>query len=133
LLSKLGQRGTIDALCAQDIHVVWFRELFRRKRLGRAEDHMPGVMNNHIQPSVLLDDLPYRGMCGFLGCDIELDGPQVRIMRRRVFLDGLHLSRVGAGCFAHARIHRVSRIPEGASCKSAETAGCACDDDHLFH
>ena len=82
---------------------------------------MPGVMNNHIQPSILFDDFPYRGICRFLGCDIELSGAQVHLMRRRVFLDGLDLGRIAAGCFAHARIHRVSRISEGASCKSAKT------------
>jgi len=60
LLPQLGQSGPIDALRAQDVHVIEFRELFRGERLDRAEHHMARVVDHHIQTTVVFDDLRYR-------------------------------------------------------------------------
>jgi hypothetical protein len=94
---------------------------------------MPGVVHDHVQPPILFDDFPYRGIHGFLRCDIEFDGAQVRLMRRRKFLDSFHLSGIAARCFAHTGVHRVPRLGQSASCQSAKPAGCARYYDHLFH
>ncbi len=94
---------------------------------------MPGVVNHHVQPPILFDDFPYRGINGFLRCDIQFDGAQVRLMRRRKFLDGFHVNGIAARCFAHTGVYNVSRISQSASRQSAETAGRACHHDHLFY
>src|SRR5438309_1589715 len=57
---QLGQSGPIDALRAQNVHVIEFRELFRGERLERAEHHVARVVNDHIQTTVVFDDLRYR-------------------------------------------------------------------------
>jgi hypothetical protein len=83
---------------------------------------MPGIVNDNVQPSVLLDDLLYRGIRGLLRCDVEFDCAQVNLPRRRVFLGGLHLSGIAALSFTHAGIHRMSRISERPRGESAKTA-----------
>jgi hypothetical protein len=94
---------------------------------------MPGVVNDHVQSSILFDDFPYRGIRGVLRCDIEFDGTQVRPMRRRKFLDGFDLNGIAASCFTHSGIHGVSRLSQGVSCQSSKTAECTCYHDYLFH
>src|SRR5258705_7928322 len=44
------------SLGAQNIHVVQVRELLGGERLGGAQDHVPGVVHDHVQPAALGED-----------------------------------------------------------------------------
>jgi len=92
-----------------------------------------GIVDDHIQPSALRDDLLDRRVRRFLRCDIELDGTQVRFSFSCVFFDGLHRSRIAAPGFAHADIDSVSSIGQRARREGAEAARRAGNYDHLFH
>jgi len=56
LFPELGQGGAVDALRAQYVDVVELGQLFRRESLGRTKDHMPCIVDKHIQPAVLRND-----------------------------------------------------------------------------
>jgi hypothetical protein len=92
-----------------------------------------GIVDHHIEPSALRDDLLDRGVRRFLRCDIELDGAEVHLSLSCVFFDGFHRSGIAAPGIAHAGIDGVSGIGQRSRREGAEAARRAGDDDHLFH
>lgn len=73
----MGQHRPVHPLGAQDIDVVELRELFGREGFGRAEDHVPGVMDQHIDATTLPDDLADRSVNQILRKHVQFDGPQI--------------------------------------------------------
>jgi hypothetical protein len=92
-----------------------------------------GIVDDHIEPSALRDDLLDRRVRRFLRGYIELDGSEVHFSCSCVFLDGSNRSRITATGFAHAGIDSVSGIGQRARREGAEAARCPGDDDHLLH
>ena len=56
----------VHALGADDVGVVHTGQLLWGERLDWAEDHVPGVVDDHIKPTALVDDLVDRGVDGLL-------------------------------------------------------------------
>jgi hypothetical protein len=56
LLAQLRQGRAIDALGAEDIDVVQFRELFGRECLCRPEHHVTGIVDHDIETPLLGND-----------------------------------------------------------------------------
>ena len=58
----MGQHRPVHPLGAQYIDVVELRELLGREGFGRAEGHVPGIMDQHIDATTLPDDLADRSV-----------------------------------------------------------------------
>ena len=94
LPAQLRQRGAVDPLRAQHVDVVELGKLFRSERLGRAERHVAGVMNDHVQPAALGNDLRDACLARCLGRDIQLDRAQIHAVFGGVPLHRFHLRRI---------------------------------------
>ena len=53
LLARYRQRRTVDALSAQNVHVIEFGKLLGCERFGRPKDHVPRVVNHNVQSAML--------------------------------------------------------------------------------
>jgi hypothetical protein len=73
LPAQVRQRCAVHPLGAEDVDVVHVREFLRCERLGRAEDHGSGVVDDNVQAARVLDDMADGGVRRFLRADVELD------------------------------------------------------------
>ena len=133
LRAEMRKRGAVDALGAEHIRVIQLGELFGREGFRRTEHHVAGVVHDHVQAPVLIDDLPDRCVRGLLRRDVQLDRANVHFVLGRVLPHLRDLRLVAAGGFAHARVDGVPRTGEGAGSQGAEAARRARDDDDVFH
>jgi hypothetical protein len=53
------------------------------KCLGRTEDHVPSVVNNHVQPAILSNDLCNGGISRVLRLYIKLNRSQINLVLLR--------------------------------------------------
>ena len=89
------QHGAIDPLRPQHIDVVLLGELLRGERLGRAEHHMAGIVDEDIDAAALGDDLLDGSVGRSLGLDVELDRADVGAGERGEFGGVLGVSAGG--------------------------------------
>jgi hypothetical protein len=129
----LRQRRTIDTLGAEDVDVVEFDELFGGKCFRRSERHVPGVVHHDVEPPLFGNDPGNRGIGRGLRADVELDGMQIDVVIRSVFLHVGDLGRVAAPGIAHRGVNRVACLGQCVGGKPAEAAGSTSDNDNLFH
>src|SRR5260370_1711868 len=73
LPAQMGQHRPVHPLGAHYIDVVELGELLGREGFGRAEDHVSGVMDQHIDATTLPDDLADRGVNRILRKYVQLD------------------------------------------------------------
>ncbi len=127
------QHRAVDALRAENVHVVLLGKLLGRERLGRAKHHVSGVMDHHIDAAAFRDDLIGGGVGGWFRLYVEFDRAQIDA----VACGGRgHLGcilRVAAGDVAHRGVYGVPGSRERLGGQAAEAAGRAGDeDDGLF-
>ena len=130
---QVGQGRPVDALGGQHVDVVDLGDLLHRERLGRAEDHVPGVVDDDVQAPGIADGLLDRGVDRGLAGDVHLDRAQGDRVVRRVRVEVGDGGRVPAGGVAHARVDGVTGVGQRAGGHGAETAGGTGDDDGLRH
>ena len=99
---------------------------------GRAEHHVPGIVDDHVDAAALGDDLLDRGVGRWLRLHVELDGAQIDAVacRGRGHLGGIR--RVAAGDVAHRGVDGVAGLGERFGGQAAEAAGSAGDEDDLL-
>jgi hypothetical protein len=77
LFPQIRQHRAIDSLCAQHIDVVKLGELLGSEGFRWPEDHVPSVVDQHVDTSLLLDNGLdggiHRGLIGY----IHLYGSQI--------------------------------------------------------
>lgn len=106
--SHVRQDHAVDALRAQHVHVIQLCQLLRLKRLGRAEHHLPRVVNHHVDPPVGLEDPFNRGIHRSLRLHVHFHSPQLDAIVLREVADRLNLRRVAAVRVPHRRINPVA-------------------------
>jgi hypothetical protein len=115
------------------IDVVELRKLFRRKGFGRAERHVAGIVDHHVEAPVVGDDFRDTGVGGLVGADVELDGPEIDTVLLGVARGLGDLRRVATRGLAHAGVDDMAGVSQCTRGERAEAAGSAGDDDNLFH
>src|SRR5712671_2078315 len=133
LLAQLRQGRAIDTLGAEDIDVVEFRELFGREGFRRPEHHVTGIVDHHIEASLLGHHSCDRSVDRLLRADVELDGAKIDAVISGEFFDIGDLGRVAARGAAHRRVDRMACLGQRVGGQPAKAAGSAGDDDNLFH
>jgi hypothetical protein len=129
LRAQRRQDGAVDALGREHVRGVGGRELHGRERLGRAEHHVPGVVDHDIEPVGVAHDRADAPLDRRVVRHVELNGPQVDAVLPRVG-GGVRGGRlVPAADVAHAGVHGVAGVREGAGGHRAEAARRAGDDD----
>jgi len=110
----VGEGGAVHPLRAEHVRVVDVGELLRGERLRGAEDHVAGVVHDHVEACTLADDLRDRGVGRLLRADVEFDGPQVvRALPGELLEPGVGVG-VAAGGLPDAGVHGVPGASEGA-------------------
>ena len=66
LFAQNREGRTVDALCTEHVDVVKLGELFRGESFCRSIYHVACVVNRHIEPSILIENLPHGAIRGFL-------------------------------------------------------------------
>lgn len=132
-LAHVRKRGAVDPLRAEHVLVVELGELLGREALGRSECHVAGVVHDHVEVAVPLEDGRDGGIDRRLGSDVELEGVQIHGPVARVGCGRGHLGRVAPGRLAHARVDRVARVSQRVGRQASETAGSAGDQDDVLH
>jgi hypothetical protein len=127
------QGGAVDPLGGQHVDVVGLGELLGGEGLGRAEDHVPGVVDDGVQPPGLVDDLLDRRVDHRLAGDVHRDRVQVSRVGPGVRIELGGGGGVGSGGIAHPGVDGVAGVREGARGQRAEPARGAGDDDALGH
>lgn len=94
---------------------------------------MAGIVDHDVEPAILGDDLGDAGLYGFVGRDIQLDGPEVDASLGSIARNFGDLRRVAPGRLAHRGVDGVAGLGERAGGKRAEAARRAGNDDNLFH
>lgn len=90
----LRKGGTVDALRAEDVHVVQVRQLLWREGLGGAEDHVTGIVHDDVDPAPLGYDATHRRIHRRLRHDVHLQREQVDAVGGGVLAGGESLRRV---------------------------------------
>jgi hypothetical protein len=80
LLTQRGQHCAVHSLCAEDIHVVELGELLRSKRFCGSENHMPCVVDENIESTVLIENLLECNIDRFLRCHVHFNPAKVTAM-----------------------------------------------------
>ena len=109
------ERDAVDALRAEHVHVVEFRVLFRGERLGRAEHHVAGVVDQRVQATALAQDRRNGCLDRGLGLHVQLDGAQIHAGLRRARLERPRLRDIALGDVAHAGVDSVSGLPSASA------------------
>jgi hypothetical protein len=92
-----------------------------------------GVVDHHIETPIVGNDFCDSGRGGFIGGDVEFDGPEIDAVLGGVTHDLGDLRGIAAGGLAHAGIDDVAGMSECTGSERAKAAGSAGDDDDLFH
>src|SRR6267143_6767702 len=74
LFAQLRQSCAVYTLRAQDVDVIQLRELFGRESFGWTKNHVSGIVNDHVEATVLGNDLLDGCVTGFLRRNVEFDG-----------------------------------------------------------
>src|SRR5439155_1306148 len=114
LLRQLRQCRTIHSLRASDVDVIQLSELFGRERFGRTKNHVSGVVNDHVEATVLGNDLLDGCVTRFLRRNVQFDGTQVDIVILGELFRLFDLWRITAPGLAHACIDSVACFCQSA-------------------
>jgi hypothetical protein len=133
LLTHLRQDRTIHPLRAEHIDVVELCQLLGRERLGRAEHHVPRIVHDHVDATMVGDDPGDRAVDRVLGQHVKLDASQIDSVLLRERRDLGDLRRVAARGFAHRGVDGVAGLGKSLGGQTAEAAGSARDEDDLGH
>ncbi len=127
------QGRPVQALRGQHVGVVQLDQLVDRERLQRAEHHVPGVVDDDIDATLIGDDLRDGVVDRILLRDVQLDGTDLAVAVSDVIPGlggGLGVATLDV---AHPGVDDVSGVRELAHAHGAESAGCSGDDDGLRH
>jgi hypothetical protein len=132
LLAQERQRGAVHALGAEDVNVILLDILVGRERLGGAEHHVPGIVDDHVEPARIGEDMGDRCFRRCVGLDVELDGAEVRLLLGGPLRDLGDLGRIATLGLAHRSIDNVAGLGERAGGHKAEARGRAGDEDDML-
>jgi hypothetical protein len=119
--------GPVDALGGDDVGVVDLDQLLGGERLGRPEDHVPGVMHDDVDAVGVGEDPGDACVHRLLVADVELDGP-LRVGGGVV--DG---GLVASSGVADAGVDEMTGVGQGPDGHGAESARGAGNEDGLGH
>jgi len=105
--------------------------LLSGERLGGAQDHVPGVVHDHIQPAALGEDPVDGGVGGVLRRDVQLDSLYVDLVVGAVARQVGHRGRVTGRHLADARVHGVPGEGQRTHGQRPNAAGGPGDQDGL--
>jgi hypothetical protein len=135
------QRGTVDPLCGKHIRVVHVGDLLGGERLGGAENHVAGVVDQHVDPARLGQHRVDGLIDGRLIGDVHLDRTQSDVVLVGVRTSVGSRPLVPPACNSpvaslapdtpHARVHNVFRVGEGANRERAEATRRSGDENDL--
>src|SRR6185437_5136125 len=94
---------TVHSLRAQDVDIIQLSELFGRESFGRTKNHVSGVVNDHVEATVLGNDLLDGCVTRFLRRNVQFDGTQVDIVVLGELFRLFDLWRITALGLTHAR------------------------------
>jgi hypothetical protein len=101
LAAQMRQRRPIDPLGAENVDVILLDQLFEREGFGRAEHHVAGIMDDHIEAPGVGDDAGDTGINRGVGLHVQLDGAQIRFIFGGPGGDSGNLWHIAACGFPH--------------------------------
>ena len=125
------KRRPIDPMGPEDVDVVHLGHLLGRERLGGAQHHVTGVVDDHVDALRLIDDPLDRAFDRPFLADVQLERPQIQAIGLGVGGEPLDGLRIVALRVAHARVDRVAGSAQRANAHRTEPARCTADDDDL--
>ena len=126
------QRRPVDPLGAQNVDVILLHELIRGEGFGRAEHHMPGVVDDDVQTVRIGEDRGDAGLRGSVGLNVELDGAKIRLLFGRPAGESSDLGGVTPPRLTHGSVDGVTRQSEELGGHQAEARRGAGDEDDLL-
>lgn len=123
------QHRAVHPLRAEDVDVVELGELLGGERLRRAVHHVAGVVQHHVEVTVLVDDPAYCGGDGLARLHVEFERAQVDPIRGGVLCHRIDLCGIVPGGAPHRCVDSVTGRGQRLSAEPAESAGRTGDED----